>query len=122
MRGFNIIIDKNHYQIKFKKRNKKEIICEIYSGNCVRNSLYQIPEKFTGKAKCNFEDGDVFDRKTGEKLALLRALEKREIYIEKELEKYIEKTDAKKLRVTKGIMEKLENMHRRLFPNDDSCN
>lgn len=64
MKGFAITINGIRNWVAFKEFNNKVVICYLED---------EFGDVFEGKAFCNHAEGDIFDRKAGEQLALHRA-------------------------------------------------
>ena len=65
-KGFKINIDGILYHVYFQEFNSKVVKCMIIAGDKI----------FTAISKCNFSEGDVFDLKEGQRIALEKALTK----------------------------------------------
>jgi hypothetical protein len=79
--GFKIELNKNLYTVYYKAEDSKIVRCTVVEQNYDGSETYN----WTGKAQCNFDEGDVFDENYGRELALDRALEKRENYWRKKI-------------------------------------
>lgn len=68
MRGFKITLENEDFRIRFyHNQEMNTVVCVL------ENEWGDI---FRGKAKCNTKEGDIYDEKTGEGIALKKALEK----------------------------------------------
>lgn len=78
MKGFAITINNIRNWVTFKEFNGKVVVCRLED---------DLGEVFEAKAFCNSEAGDVFDRTTGEALALKRAAKLRYVQDKNKLNK-----------------------------------
>lgn len=68
------------YRIFFRSWNQRAVQCTLIIEH-PKNHILQGCYKFIGKSLCNVEEGDVFDLREGQKIALHKALKKYDAYI-----------------------------------------
>ena len=93
--------------VSLRSFNDRAVKCVITQYGGVENL------EFVGVARCNFSEGDTFNQKKGEKIALKKALAKRRIYLEKRIKEYVEELNRIVLRGEKLFWNKLEKEHKK---------
>ena len=68
MKGFSIILEEEKFKIRFYHAPENNVVV------CLLEDAYE--NIYRGKARCNTLEGDVYDEKEGEAIALRKALDK----------------------------------------------
>lgn len=99
-KGFHTVVNGRRMDVFFRSYNQKVVICKIADQTSGLN--------FLGKARCNFDEGDVYNEEEGMKLAFSRAMVKRINHYEHVSKKVMEELDTVRMYLPQECQIKLK--------------